>query len=71
MKVEIHYCAPWGFEPQAAGLADELRGYPGVRAKLVKGTDGIFDVVVDGKIVFSRSEEGRFPAPGEIPGKLK
>lgn len=35
-------------------------------AKLVKGSGGIFDVVVDGKKVFSKHETGRFPEPGEI-----
>ena len=35
-------------------------------AKLVKGSGGIFDVVVDGKRVFSKHELERFPEPGEI-----
>jgi len=42
-----------------------------VEATLVPGTGGIFDVIVDDKRVFSKSEAGRFPDPGEITGKLK
>jgi selT/selW/selH-like putative selenoprotein len=33
---------------------------------LVKGDNGVFDVVVDGKLVFSKHEAGRFPKPAEI-----
>jgi predicted Rdx family selenoprotein len=38
---------------------------------MIKGINGIFDVIVDGKCIFSRSEAGRFPNPGEILDKLK
>jgi selT/selW/selH-like putative selenoprotein len=55
----------------AASLADELRKAFGVKAKLVSGTGGIFDVIVDGKHVFSKSETGRFPDSGEVVNKLK
>ncbi len=71
MNIDIHYCVPWNYEPQAASLADELRKAFGVEAKLVPGTNGIFDVVVDDKRVFSKSEVGRFPDPGEVTSKLK
>jgi len=57
--------------PQAASLADELRNVFNVEAKLIPGTSGIFDVVVDGKRVFSKSEVGRFPNPGEVTDILK
>ena len=43
----------------------------GVQATLVAGSGGIFDVVVDGKLVYSKAETGRFPDPGEIVDKLK
>ena len=71
MKIDIHYCMPWNYEPQAASLADELRTDFNVEVKLVPGTNGIFDVIVDGKRVFSKAEVGRFPEPGEVSNKLK
>ena len=37
-----------------------------MNCKLVKGSGGVFDVVVDGKLVFSKQELERFPEPGEI-----
>ena len=54
--------------PMAASVADELREAFGVEATLVEGSNGIFDVIVDGKLVFSKRETGRFPDPGEIVG---
>ena len=33
---------------------------------LVAGSNGIFDVSLDGNMVYSKSEQGRFPQPGEI-----
>ena len=32
----------------------------------MKGDRGIFDVELDGKVVFSKHEAGRFPANDEI-----
>ena len=47
-----------------------IRDARGVEAELVRGDDGIFDVVVDGRLVFSKHEAGRFPDPDEILAKL-
>jgi selT/selW/selH-like putative selenoprotein len=43
----------------------------GVKAKLVRGSGGIFDVSADGKVVYSKHRTGRFPHPGEVLGILK
>jgi len=32
---------------------------------------GTFDVVVDGKLMFSKSKVGRFPDPGEVISMVK
>jgi predicted Rdx family selenoprotein len=39
-------------------VIDELR--------LVTGSKGIFDVEVDGKMLYSKKAEGRHAAPGEV-----
>jgi selT/selW/selH-like putative selenoprotein len=36
---------------------------------LIEGSKGVFDVKVDGRLVYSKYETGRHPEPGEI-GKL-
>jgi len=41
-----------------------------VDAVLIKGSGGVFDVRVDGALVFSKHREGRFPEPGEIVRRI-
>ena len=41
-----------------------------MEATLIKGDNGIFDVVVDGDKIFSKHEQGRFPTPKEIVDRL-
>jgi selT/selW/selH-like putative selenoprotein len=33
---------------------------------LIQGSEGIFKVVLDGKVLFSKRDTGRFPEPGEL-----
>ena len=42
----------------------------GVEPELVRGDNGVFDVVVDGKLIYSKHQTGRFPDPEEILAKL-
>ena len=52
-------------------MAAEISKELGIEAVLVKGDKGIFDVVADGALVFSKYKEGRFPKPGEIVRALR
>ena len=38
---------------------------------LIRGTDGVFDVVADGALVFSKDDAGRFPSHDEIIAALR
>jgi selT/selW/selH-like putative selenoprotein len=38
----------------------------GLDAELVRGERGVFDVLVDDKLVFSKHSAGRFPQDAEI-----
>ena len=42
-----------------------------MKSELVRGSDGIFDVVVDGARIFSKDEQARFPTAREILGALR
>jgi selenoprotein W-related protein len=42
-----------------------------VDAQLVAGHGGVFDVTVDGKKVFSKRSQGRFPEEGEVLGLIR
>lgn len=37
-----------------------------MEATLIKGSGGVFEVVLDGTLVFSKKAEGRFPDLDEI-----
>jgi len=52
-------------------LAAELKKRLGVESKLTAGSGGVFDVSVDGKVIFSKKSEGRFPEPEEIVGAVQ
>jgi selT/selW/selH-like putative selenoprotein len=42
-----------------------------IDAVLIRGSDGIFDVAVDGEIIFSKHIAGRFPSDTEIIERLR
>jgi selT/selW/selH-like putative selenoprotein len=44
------------------------KAFPSAEIRLVKSGGGAFEVLVDGRKVFSKLEEGRFPAYREVPG---
>ena len=43
----------------------------GVESTLTPGGGGVFDVIVDGKTVFSKKSIGRFPETGEIVSTIQ
>ncbi|MBE7463496.1 MAG: SelT/SelW/SelH family protein [Planctomycetes bacterium] len=52
-------------------MAAELKSNFGASSELEESKGGIFDVTVDGKLVFSKHSEGRFPKPGEVTQRLQ
>ena len=72
--VEIRYCTQCRWLLRAAWTAQELlTTFEGEieRLALVPGTGGVFDVRVDGEIVWSRAERGRFPEMKELKQLLR
>lgn len=53
----------------AAKLKDELQ-LEAELITLIRGDNGVFDVVADGKLIFSKDSEGRFPEEREIVSAL-
>lgn len=52
-------------------MAEEIKRETGSEATLVAGKGGVFDVIAEGRTVFSKFQIGRFPQAGEIAEKLK
>ena len=48
-----------------------MNGVSGLEVELVRGGGGVFDVSVDGELVFSKHKQDRFPEPGEILSMLR
>ncbi len=47
-------------------MGEELQKQLGAEIELVAGSNGVYDVAVDGKMIFSKFEQGRFPQIDEI-----
>ena len=45
--------------------------FPGVDVELIKSSGGAFEVVADGKKIFSKLDLGRFPDETEIVDALR
>lgn len=72
MEVEIVYCTVWNYELKASSLEEEIKKvYSEASVNLVKSTGGLFEVSLDGKLIFSKKELNRFPNDGEILSILK
>ncbi len=56
--------------PQATSLAAAIVEKTGSEPELVRGDKGIFDVTVDGRLIFSKHETGRFPEHEEVLDQL-
>ena len=68
-RVEIEYCTQCRWLLRAAWMAQELLttfvedlG----EVALVPGTGGVFEIRLDGELLFSRKDAGRFPEAKEI-----
>ena len=47
-------------------MSAEIAAMPGINLTLHAGGKGIFDVEVDGALIFSKYQVGRLPEEGEI-----
>ena len=66
MKISIEYCTKWNYKPRASGLEEELKKEFEADLELIASSGGVYEIVVDGKKIFSKKALGRFPDDGEI-----
>ena len=52
-------------------MAAEIKKQIGIDSELVRGSNGIFDVTVDGKRIFSKHDEGNFPNEKAIVEQIR
>ena len=71
--ITIEYCVPWDYVPQAVSLAEILMNrfswdISGI--KLVPGTEGAFEIIFDGNLIYSKKQTGEFPENELIVGLI-
>ncbi|XYI03046.1 SelT/SelW/SelH family protein [Sorangium sp. So ce1128] len=71
--VAIRYCPKCRWLTRAAWLAQELLiTFPDeIEVLLSPGESGIFDVTLDGALLFSRAAAERFPEPKELKQSIR
>ena len=47
-------------------MGDEIKKEIDAEIELVAGGGGVFDISMDGRMIFSKFEQGRYPQPDEI-----
>ncbi len=47
-------------------MAELEKAFPGVETRLIPSSGGVFEVALDGKVVFSKRAVGRHARPGEV-----
>jgi selenoprotein W-related protein len=73
-RVEIQYCTQCRWLLRATWLAQELLTtfeQELGEVALVPGTGGVLEVRLDGEVIFSRAEEGRFPESKELKQSIR
>ena len=55
----------------AVSLAEKLKTSLKLETDLIEGRNGIFDVEIDGELVYSKNETGEFPDEESLVQKIK
>lgn len=51
-------------------MAAEIKKRKGIEATLVRGSGGEFEITLDGTLLFSKKQQGRFPEFDEVLAAL-
>jgi selenoprotein W-related protein len=68
-RVEIEYCSQCRFVLRATWMAQELLftfGDELGEVALIPGSGGIFEVRLNGEVLWNKKQQGRFPEPKEV-----
>lgn len=73
-RIDIHYCTQCRWLLRAGWMAQELLStFDGdlEAVTLRPGTGGVFDILLDGEVLWSRKAEGRFPDIVELKQRVR
>ena len=67
MKVSIEYCVVRDYQPKAVSLAAAIEArFKGVEIELIESSGGVFEVVSEGKLIYSKKATGRHATHEEV-----
>ena len=66
MQISIEFCMQWNYGPRAASLAVVIEKALDIKPTLIEGGGGIYEIKVDGDLLFSKHDVGRYPTDDEI-----
>jgi selenoprotein W-related protein len=76
IDLEITYCQPCGHQPRAVEMVNQLLATYGMplnrklTVSLKPADKGVFDIVLDGQLIFSKHQQGRFPTVDDLKTQL-
>ncbi|MFO0753618.1 MAG: Rdx family protein [Thermodesulfovibrionales bacterium] len=71
-EIVIEYCVVCNYRAIAAVTAKQVEREFGVASTFVQSkVNGALEIRVDGELIFSKTQSGRFPQPGEVVQILK
>lgn len=72
MYIRITYCGMWNYKPQASRVEEEIKSvFSDAQIILKEGSGGIFEIKLNDKLIYSKTQTRRFPEFGEITKLLK
>ena len=66
MNISIEYCTQWNYDVRALSLRESIESKFGIKAELIKGTGGVFEIKLNNSFIFSKKELSRFPNENEV-----
>lgn len=73
-RITIRYCTQCNWLLRAGWVAQELLQTFGEglgEVALIPGTGGIYEIAVDGQVIWERKADGGFPGPRDIKQRLR
>lgn len=73
-RITIRYCTQCNWLLRAAWIAQELLQTFGEElgeVALIPGTGGIYEIAVDGRVIWERKADGGFPGPRDVKQRLR
>lgn len=73
-RITIRYCTGCNWLLRAAWIAQELLQTFGEdlgEVALIPGSGGIYEIAVDGRVIWDRKADGGFPGPRDVKQRLR